>query len=295
MLGLLAGGASSAQDSTAEAKEHFHAAANLYREARYKEAIDEFQTAYRLHPHGVIFFNLAQCYERLGDIPAALRSYREYLRQVPAADDRQTVEAAIKNLGIRLQQSGATTLFVYSLPAGASVSIDGQLKGVTPFSADLSPGSHLVTVELSGYATISRSVEAAAGKQVELDLTLDKGTSAPLVLAPDANAPPQSRASSNASSAVTSTAPPAPEPSHTRVWTWVAGGVAVAGAASGIIFGEMASSNANTLHQSPHQRPQVQNLYNTANTDALVANVSYAVAGVAAVGGVGAFFIEGSF
>jgi len=39
-----------------------------------------------------------QAWEKSGDVPNALRSYREYLRLLPGASDRATVEASIKNL-----------------------------------------------------------------------------------------------------------------------------------------------------------------------------------------------------
>src|SRR5574342_658334 len=71
-------GAKQAVDQTAEAKARFKRGTDLYRQARYREAIAEFQAAYKLRPHGVLQFNIAQCYEKLGDIPAALTSYHAY-------------------------------------------------------------------------------------------------------------------------------------------------------------------------------------------------------------------------
>ena len=105
-------GASRAADATQEAKAHFRKGAEYYRQARYREAIAEFEAAYKLRPHGVIFFNLAQCQERLGDIPAALQAYHEYLRAVPDADDRNTVHAAMANLEARLGAAGVQQLLV---------------------------------------------------------------------------------------------------------------------------------------------------------------------------------------
>ncbi len=80
---------------TLQAKAHFRAGTMLYGQARYREAIAEFEAAYRLRPHGVLFYNLAQCHERLGDIPAALRAYHDYLRAAPGAEDRAAVKRKI--------------------------------------------------------------------------------------------------------------------------------------------------------------------------------------------------------
>src|SRR5690242_3050488 len=77
--------------ATAEAKVHFAKGTKFYKQARYKDAISEFEAAYKARPHGVLFFNIAQSYEKLGDIPSALRNYHEYLRAIPNADDKGNV------------------------------------------------------------------------------------------------------------------------------------------------------------------------------------------------------------
>jgi len=92
--------------ATAEAKARFRRGSELYREARYREAIVEFEAANRLRPHGAISYNLAQCHERLGELAAALASYGEYLRAVPDAADRARVSAAMADLEARLGPAG---------------------------------------------------------------------------------------------------------------------------------------------------------------------------------------------
>src|SRR5580704_3012389 len=86
---------------TAQAKQHFTAAVQAYREARYKDAIDLFRKANALDPHADLVFNVGQAYEKLGDVANALRSYREYLRLDPAVRDRPAVETSIRNLEAR--------------------------------------------------------------------------------------------------------------------------------------------------------------------------------------------------
>src|SRR5436190_615806 len=88
---------SASADDVADAQVKFKAGATAYREARYKEAIDLFLAANRLDPHPELIFNVGQAFEKLGDVPNALRSYREYLRKLPDAGDRATVEASIRN------------------------------------------------------------------------------------------------------------------------------------------------------------------------------------------------------
>ena len=159
-------------DATNQAKARFRKGTDLYKQARYRDAIEEFEAAYRLRPHGVIFYNLAQCHERLGDIPAALRAYHEYLRAVPAADDRSIVHAAMANLEARLGASGVQQLLVYSDPPAAEVYVDGQPRGRTPFSAALPLGTHVLTLVKPGYATITREAVLAPDRSIELDVNL---------------------------------------------------------------------------------------------------------------------------
>ena len=97
-----------AADATAQAKAHFREGSAFYRQARYREAIVAFEAAHRLRPHGVIHFNLAQCHERLGELPAAIASYGEYLRALPQAEDRALVGAAIARLEARIGDAPLT-------------------------------------------------------------------------------------------------------------------------------------------------------------------------------------------
>ena len=55
-------------------------------------------------------------------------------------------------------------LKVVSAPAGAKVSIDGDAAGSTPLSVKKDAGTYVVSIELPGYAPVSRQVDLAAGK-----------------------------------------------------------------------------------------------------------------------------------
>src|SRR5579863_9763424 len=101
-------------DTELQAKQRFASGAQAYREARYRDAIDLFLQANKLDPHAELIFNVGQAYEKLGDVPSALRSYREYLRLSPGATDRATVEASIRNLETRLRDKGVQQVSVFS-------------------------------------------------------------------------------------------------------------------------------------------------------------------------------------
>jgi hypothetical protein len=292
ILVLLAAPVSAAEtaapaDATQQAKARFRKGAELYREARYREAVAEFEAAYRLRPHGVIFYNLAQCHERMGDIPAALRAYHEYLRAVPDADDRATVHAAMANLEARLGASGVQQLLVYSDPGGAEVFVDGQARGRTPFASVLPHGSHTLVLVKPGHVTVTREVVLTPDRSVELDFALKKGE---LASAPT----PTATATPTALILTTPGPTPVPVPRH-RVWTWVASGAAGIALASAVAYGLAARSASNDLRATEHNGATAQQLASTAASRSRNANILYGVAGAAGAAGTALFFVEGRF
>lgn len=293
-------GAKQPVDQTAEAKAHFKKGTDLYRQARYREAIAEFQAAYRLRPHGVLHFNIAQCHEKLGDIPAALASYHDYLREVPGAEDRDTVQRAISNLEARLAATGVQQILVYSEPSGAEVLVDGQSRGRTPFSIVLPHGTHVVSLVKAGYETVTREVALAPDRSLQLDLALVKGPSAPpppVALPPPPAAAKPDLTPSPPPPAVVAGGEPKKAARGGKLWTWVAGGVAVAAAGAGVLYGMQAQDASDKLVKAsqPLTQGEAQKLYDEAKSKSKTANILYGVAGVAGAAGVTLFFLEGSF
>jgi tetratricopeptide (TPR) repeat protein len=159
-------------DDVAEAKACFRKGAELYRAKQYREAIAEFEAAYRLKPAGAIHYNVAQCRERLGEWPAAIRSYHDYLRETPEANDRAVVRAAVKKLEERLAATGAQPLLVYSDPPGAEVRIDGRVRGTAPFHLVLPPGSYDLELALAGHERVAQEIVMSARAAHVVDVRL---------------------------------------------------------------------------------------------------------------------------
>ncbi len=292
--------AKQAPDQTAEARAHYKKGTELYRQARYREAIAEFQAAYKLRPHGVLHYNIAQCYEKLGDIPAALASYHDYLREVPGADDRETVERAIANLEARLAATGVQQMLVYTQPPGAEVIVDGQSRGRTPFSIVLPHGTHVVSLVKAGYETVTREVALAPERSIQLDIALIKGASEPpppVVLAPAAAPKPDLTPAPPTPAAVVPASEPKKVERRGRLWTWVAGGVAVVAAGAGVYYGVQAQNASDKLVNAAQPLPpgEAQKYYDDAKSKSKTANILYGVAGAAGAAGVTLFFLEGSF
>lgn len=290
----------SAEAAAHRARVHFDKGMRLYKQARYKDAISQFEAAYKDRPHGVIFFNIAQSYEKLGEIGQALKAYHQYLRALPDAEDRATVGMAMKNLEQRLAATGVQQLLVYSNPDAARVLVDGKPAGLTPYSGEYGLGAHTVAVEIEGYALTQRKIELTASASVVLDVTLEQVTqTVPLVQAPDTPPVPAltvSPAAVPTSEGVQSAPPPPPEPeAGPRVWTWVAGGVGVAALATAVALGASAKSTERELHGSMHDRPTATRLAQSAQGSAQTSNIFFGVAGAAGAATVALFFVEGRF
>jgi hypothetical protein len=71
------------------------------------------------------------------------------------------------------RDSGALT--VDSRPPGATVVVDGKAVGQTPLTlSDVSEGMHSVSIELTGYNSVTTSVRVAAGQKNRVAASLER-------------------------------------------------------------------------------------------------------------------------
>lgn len=287
-----------ADAATTQAKEAFLTGQRFYKEARYADAIAKFEEAYALKPSPVLFYNIGRCHEQLGDVPKALRSYRDYLRMAPDAKDKDTVNDAIANLERRLKEKGLQQLLVFADPPNATIEVDGKVLGNSPASVELSAGNHRLVVKADGFEPADRSFVMQTARATEMTINLRpvaKGTE-PAVDAPKKDEPKV--ATLTPSRDVTSTGPTdvkqtaEPVRKKGRLWTWVAGGAAVASAGAGVGLGVASQSAADKTNMPPMGLTPRQQA-DAAQGLATGANVAYGVAGAAAVTAVVLFFLEG--
>jgi tetratricopeptide (TPR) repeat protein len=274
ILPLLITSPAFADDTAAQAKARFQAGAQAYREARYKDAIDLFLQANRLDPHAELVYNVGQAYEKLGDVPNALRSYREYLRLAPSAGDRATVETSIRNLEARLREKGLQQVTVFSSPAGATLLLDQKSVGQTPWTGEIAPGRHVLVLRATGFSDTAKEFVLVGDRAMDLDIalsTLGAGATAQAAARPDAALDPR---------AVAPSASDAPKPSTgVRPWTFAAFGLGVAGFGGALGF-ELARRGS---ERSAREAPQVAY---ASEYDAMIAHQTTARA-MAVVGAVG--------
>jgi hypothetical protein len=155
--------------------------------------------------------------------------------------------------GKRLDTSGVVRLTVDR--PGATVTLDGKAAGQTPLQGTIRvlEGPHAITVQKPGYVRWSTTVSVAAGQTVPVEVDL-----IPIQLLG--------------------------EQARSRLWSWgwVATGVACAAAASGTWFGIQASKTHDE-YQAATTRSKANDLADQARSQAMVANVSWGVAGASAL------------
>jgi len=81
-----------------ETKEHYERGLARFNLQEFKDAIVEFEAAYRLKPDPVFLYNLAQAHRLSENVERALYFYRAYLRASPSAPNRSEVEGRITAL-----------------------------------------------------------------------------------------------------------------------------------------------------------------------------------------------------
>ncbi len=288
LLGLAPSALAADAGTKEQARQHFEWGTELYAEGRYADALAEFEEVNRLAPHPAVFFNMAHCQEKLGQPGGALRSYRQYLRLEPAAPDREAVLEAISGLERHLADAGVQQLLVFSEPPGASVRVDGTLRGKTPFNAELPPGTHAVSLEMEGRATVNREATLPADRSLVLEIRLDQAPAPPPAISPAPNALPVPLLTGELR---------AEPPRKGRLWTWVAAGTAAAALAVGIVYGVSARNARDSLvgAGAPRTQADAQRSYDTAVSRQRTANVLFGIAGATGAAGVGLFFLEGRF
>jgi tetratricopeptide (TPR) repeat protein len=85
-------------DPATEAKAQYELGTTAYGLGDFDRAIEAFSKAHKLDPAPILLYNIAQAYRKKGDRAQAISHYKRYLQAAPAADDREQVQARIREL-----------------------------------------------------------------------------------------------------------------------------------------------------------------------------------------------------
>ena len=147
-----------------------------YVSGEFATALAHYFASYRLVPNRNVLFNVARCYESLGEYVEAYRYYDSYLDGLTDEADRRLIEAAVERMA-----GEVGLLVVQSEPEGATIYLgrrDLGSYGTTPSVVPVEPGVYDVILARDGYETARRDgVTVARGERVEARAALERVTS----------------------------------------------------------------------------------------------------------------------
>lgn len=162
----------SAQAHGEDARALFARGQTAYRQGDYDAAITAWTSAYTQDPRPLLQYNLAQAYERLGQLVEAKTALEKYVAEADPSDPNQgDARARLSSLRERLARTGVT---LTGGPEGATILIDGEDKGRTPRpdAISVAPGNHRVVIRLAGYADFNSTVVVPAGQAVAVAIEM---------------------------------------------------------------------------------------------------------------------------
>ena len=150
---------------------HLDKGVAAFRAGKFTDALRELTIAHDLAPDKPNPFRwLALTEIQLGDCASALGHITEFLARVPPADERVAEMARWKELCSR-----TGVLRVDSVPSAATLHIDGAVVGTTPYrSLAMRSGSHTLVADRAGFRSASRTIDLAAGSDLDVKLTLQR-------------------------------------------------------------------------------------------------------------------------
>ncbi|MBI4817074.1 MAG: PEGA domain-containing protein [Deltaproteobacteria bacterium] len=150
---------------TEQAKEHFRAAMDFYKDGKFVQALLEFKKAYDLAPRAAITYNIARSYEQLAQWSAAIVAYERFITET--TDPREKADALdkIEFLKTKLGDDATTPDGQYKsrIEAGKKAFSRGSYEeAIQEFKAayDLKPSSGIIFNIAKSYERLARYEEA---------------------------------------------------------------------------------------------------------------------------------------
>ena len=188
------------------AKEHFDKGQTAFKLGRFDEALSEFSAAYEAAPMAAFLYNLGQCHRQMKNWERAKFFFEGYLRELPDAPNRDTVEELVAETQAELDKAAAA--------AAAAPPPDNQAQK-----------------QAEAQAAEDRAARIAAeAKAAEAQQQAAEAAAAATRAAAAAEAAQNDRA-------IRAAAPPPAEPFYSTWWFWTGVGVVVAaGATTAVLF-----------------------------------------------------------
>ncbi len=256
------------QSDEAKARKLFNEGLELYELGRYKEACAKLEASLLAFPGTGTRGKLAECYEKRGMLASAHKLYREVERLAREKGDKRAAIAAERAEAL---EARVPRLVIEPGPSatlrGFRVALDGKNLEVSSLGIAIfvDPGNHAVAVSAPGHETWKTSVSSVLAKTSTVRI-------------PGLRPAPADRSAERAPSR------------GQRIAGWSLLGLAAAGVAvgstSGILAWQTSSDRDECLGPNKIESPQCEELYDEANLQSTIANISFATAAAAAIVGV---------
>ncbi|MBL8910861.1 MAG: hypothetical protein JNM17_09185 [Archangium sp.] len=238
----------------------------------YGAAIANFKEADRMRVTPEVAYDLAKCFEKLGDEAYTIFYYRLYMRRAPNAPDTLEVAEKVGTVIARLESEGHGFL-EFDAPRANKVTINNRTWPEPPVALYLPPGDYEVKAEFPSGAK-SMSVQLRTGKTT----TISFEPAAPPMVSLE-NALTEEMVARGLE------APAGPPPSGLRIGSYIVFGAGIAALVAGIAAGASSASDAALAKNKNNSVSQAQGLADSANGKAIGANLLFGVGGAAVVGG----------
>ncbi|MGZ6083852.1 MAG: tetratricopeptide repeat protein [Polyangiales bacterium] len=285
-VGVQPAQATPVQREQAQAK--FVKGRDLFAKKKYAEALEQFRGSMEIVASPNARLYAARSLREMGKLVEAYVEFgrteieaKELAPQDPryvktgesAAAERKEIEPKLGFVTIKIDHASDTT----SIEVGGEEVKRAQWGEATPVMA----GSTKILVKTPGAPTIERTVTVTAGEKSELHIDATAPNGEPPVVKTEEPKPPT---------------PEAPAQSNgLRTWSYVAGGVGIAGLATFGIFGAMSRSKYNDLKDSCHGPcpPSRQSDIDSGKRSQTIANIGLVVGVIGVATGVTLFVLSG--
>src|SRR5688572_15989762 len=154
------------------ARSDWDAARELYDAGDYKAALVQFERVYTLSKNPRVLFNVGVCWKNLTHYALAIRAWE---RELAARDELGKAEVAKVEAAIQAVRPFVSSVEVQANEPGATLSIDGNDVGQTPFiePVPIDVGRRQVRLVKPDFIPIERSVEVVQGMPLTLTFVLE--------------------------------------------------------------------------------------------------------------------------
>lgn len=244
----------------------------LFQQGDFGAAIANFREADRARSTPEVAYDLAKCFEKLGDEPYTVFYYRLYMRRAPNAPDTLDVAEKVGIVLARIESEGHGFLEL-DAPRADAVTFQGHTVPTPPLAMFLPPGEYEVSAVFpSGLKTMS--VQIRTGKTTTVFF---EPVAPPMVSLEDALSEDLVARGVEAA--------PGTGVKPLRVASYAVFGVGLASLIAGITLGVLSGGDASAAQNKQLTVGQAEALAGAANGKALGANVLFGVGAAATLGG----------